>query len=303
SKALAEAEKAHKQSVEIAQAAKAGADQAQKGLEALKQSRLQRRNELNGLLEQKKGIQADVDAKRAALAAQPENQRDPAPLSAAEQKNREVGDQITKLQQWLDSPQNQETELARNFENAGKTAGVAQARIKPSEDALPPLRKAIEEADKSAKEALASIEKIKNEFPQIKAAEKHWSAAAINANAIKASRDAEQSALESEGELDGFTEAIKALEPRFTALAEKRAQRASLSAKLSATDLSNDFRDEITATVDAIGAVIDREAADLRKLQDAALAARSSVEEKLPVAHQALAQATQLKQAYEKARQ
>jgi len=302
-KAVTEAEKAHKQSIEIAQAAKAGADQAKKQLEAIKQSRLQRGNELNALIEQKKAIEADVEAKRAALAAQPEGQKDPAPLSAAEQKNRELGDQITKVQQWLGAPENQETKLAAESESAGKTAGVAQARIKPSEDALGPIRKTAEEADKAAKESLAAIETVKSEFPKIKAAEKHWSAAAINANAIKANHDAEKSTLESEGELDGFAEAIKALEPRFASLSEKRGQQSKLSAKLSVNDLSAEVRTELDATISALGIIIAREADELRKLQDEALAARNSVEQKLPVAHLASVQASQLKQAYEKARQ
>jgi hypothetical protein len=302
-KALAEAEKAHKQTLEIAQAAKAGADQAKKALDTLNGTRQQRRNELNALLEQKKGIQADVDAKRAALAAQPEDQRDPAPLSAAEQKNREIGDQIAKLQQWLDAPENQNTKLAAEFENASKTAGVAQARLKPSEDGLARLRKAVEDSDKGVKEAVAAIEAIKAELPMIKAAEKHWAAAAINANAIKAERDAELSTLESEGELDGFAEVLKAMEPRFAVLAEKRGLVASLSTKLTNAEISPDFRNEVEATISALGIVIEKEASDLRKIQDDVLSARASVEQKLPVTHQALVQATQLKQAYQKARQ
>ena len=60
---------------------------------------------------------------------------------------------------------------------------------------------------------------------------------------------------------------------------------------------------ELTATSNALETVIQRETDLLRKLQDEAIAARSSVEEKLPVAFQATAQASQLRVAYEKARQ
>src|SRR5690606_7452562 len=104
---------------------------------------------------------------------------------------REIGDQLVKLQHAFDAPTNQEGPLVSAFEAANKTAGVAQARIKPAEDALPALRKAVDEATKGSTAAVAALEAVKNEVPQIKAAEKHWHAAAINANAIKATAKAE----------------------------------------------------------------------------------------------------------------
>lgn len=302
-KALAEGEKTHKQSQDIAQAAKSGADKAKQDLDARRAARQAQRAEIDKLAEAKKAAQADTDAKRAALAALPEDKRDPAPLSAAEQKNRELGDQLVKLQQAFDAPENQDGPLAAAFEMANKTAGVAQARIKPAEDALPPLRKAVEEADKGAKEALAAVEAIKNDLPKIKLAEKHWAAAAINAHAIKAAQQAEKASLESEGDLDGFTEAVKSLEPQFAAIAAKRDQLEKIQTQLAQPDLSAGHREELAATAAAVETVIQRETASLRKLQDEALEARDSVEKKLPVAYLASAQASQLRVAYEKARQ
>lgn len=302
-KALAEAEKNLAQSREIAKAAQDGANKAKQALEARKQARQQQREELLRLVEEKKVAQADTDTKRAALAAQPEDQRDPAPLSAAEQKNRDLGDRITKLRAEIDNPANHEGPLAQEFEMASKTANVAQARIKPAEEALAPLRKTVADAEKISAEATAAIDRVKNELPSIKSSEKHWAAAAINANAIKAGHRAEQASLESEGELDGFASALDTLAPQLAAISAKREQHRLFTEKLAATDLSPELRAEIASTLSALEIVIQRESAGLRKLQDDAIAARSTVEEKLPVAHQAIAEASQLKQAYLKARQ
>lgn len=302
-KALADGENSLKQSREIANAAKAGADKAKQELDARKQARQKQRDEINQLAEAKKAAQADTDAKRAALAALPEDQRDPALLSAAEQKNREIGDKLVKLQQAFDAPANQEAPLANAFETANKTAGVANARLKPAEEALVPLRKAVQDADKAAKDALASVEAVKNEAPQIKSAEKHWTAAAINASALKAAKKAESATLESEDDLDGFAEALKSLDDQLAVVTAKREELDQLHAHLAKDDLPQHVRDELTATTAAIDSVIRRETATLRKLQDAALAARSTVEQKLPVAFVASTEADQLKAAYEKARQ
>ena len=187
------------------------------------------------------------------------------------------------------------------FEQASKTAGVAQARIKPAQDAIPPLRKALEDADKAAKESAAAIEVVKNELPKIKNAEKHWSAASINAHALEAAKKAEETTLESEGELDTYAEAIKALDPQFAALNAKREEQAKLAEQFGKAEPA--AQEELKATIDALKIVIDREATALRKLQDEALAARDKVEQTIPAAHQAAAQAQQLKLAYEKARQ
>jgi len=302
-KALADAENALKQSKEIAQAAKAGADKAKQELDARKAARQKQRDEINQLTEAKKAAQADTDAKRAALAAQPEGQKDPAPLSAAEQKNREIGDQLVKLQQAMDAPANQEGPLAGAFEAANKTAGVAQARIKPAEDALPPLRKAVEDTDKAAKDALAAADAVKNELPQLKSAEKHWTAAAINADAIKAHKKAEAATLESEGDLDGFTEALKSMDAQLAVISAKREELTKIQDRLAKDDLPAAVREELAATAAAIGSVIQRETGTLRKLQDETLAARSTVEQKLPAAYLASTEASQLKAAYDKARQ
>lgn len=302
-KALAEGENKLKQSKEIAQASKAGADKAKQDLDARKASRQKQREEINRLAEAKKAAQADADAKRAALAALPEDQRDPAPLSAAEQKNREVGDQLTKLQQALDAPDNQEGPLAAAFETASKTAGVAQSRIKPAEDALPALRKAVEEADKSSKESLAALEAVKGELPRLKTAEKHWAAAAINAHALRASEKAEAAHLESEGDLDGFSESMKSLEAQLAILAEKRAALDQVRENLSKGDLADALKTELEATATALEAVVEREGQALRKLKDDTLSARSSVEQKLSTAFLASTQANQLKAAYAKAKQ
>ncbi|WAC17811.1 hypothetical protein OVA24_11210 [Luteolibacter sp. SL250] len=302
-KALADAENTLKQSKEIAQASKAGADKAKQELDARRGARQKQQEEINRLAEAKKAAQADTDAKRAALAALPEDQRDPAPLSAAEQKNREIGDQLVKLQQAFDAPANQEGPLASAFEMANKTAGVAQARIKPAEDALPPLRKAVEEAGKGAAAAIAAAEAVKNELPQIKVAEKHWHAAAINASAIKAAEKAESATEESEGELAGFAEALKSLEAQLAVIAAKRDELGKLQERLAQPDLTEPIREEMAATAAAVQSVIQRETATLRKLQDDTLSARSTVEQKLPAAYLASSEANQLKAAYAKARQ
>jgi WD40 repeat protein len=303
-KALAEAEKNHKQSTDIHQAAAAGAQQAKQQLDALKQSLQSQRDEIARLANEKATAQADLDAKRQALAAAPENQRDPIPVTTAEQKAQQLSDQLSKIQVALETAQKEEPSLTIAFETAIKTAGVAQARIQPAEAAIPPARQAVEAAEKSAAEALAAIEPVKAELPKIHAAEKHWSAAAINTHAIQAAREAEQTTLESEGELDTFSAATLAIEPQAAALNAKRDQQQKLQEYLTTKPgLTDDFKTELAATIAALDISIEREAAALRKLQNDALAIRTAVEQKIPLAHQALAQANQLKQAYEKARQ
>ena len=140
-----------------------------------------------------------------------------------------------------------------------------------------------------------------NELPKIKNAEKHWSAASINAHALEAAKKAEETTAESEGDLETYTAAIQALEPQVAALTAKREEQAKLAEQFAKAEPA--AKEELKATIDALKIVIDREAASLRKLQDEVLAARASVEQKIPAAHQATAQAQQLKLAYEKARQ
>lgn len=300
-KAVAEAEKAHKQSVEIHQAAASGLQKAKQDLDGYHGGRQKQREEIGKLNTEKQAVQADVEAKKQALAAQPEGQKDPAPLAAAEQKNKEIVDRMTKLQQELDASNSKEPALKTAFEQASKTAGVAQARIKPAEDAIPPLRKALADADKAAKESAGAIELVKNELPKIKIAEKHWSAASINAHALEAAKKAEETTLESEGELDTYAAAIQALDPQVAALNAKREEQTKLREQFEKAEPA--VQEELKATIDALKIVIDREAAALRKLQDEALAARDKVEQTIPAAHQATAEAQQLKLAYEKARQ
>jgi chromosome segregation ATPase len=300
-KALAEAEKAKKQAVEIHQAAASGVQKAKQDLDGYHAGRQKQRDEIAKLTTEKQAAQADVEAKKQALAAQPEGQKDPAPLAAAEQKNKDLADRVTKLQQELDASNSKEPALKGAFEQASKTAGVAQARIYQTEDASPAARKALEDADIAAKDSAAAIELVKNELPKIKNAEKHWSAASINAHALEAAKKAEETTAESEGDLETYTAAIQALEPQVAALTAKREEQAKLAEQFAKAEPA--AKEELKATIDALKIVIDREAASLRKLQDEVLAARASVEKKIPAAHQATAQAQQLKLAYEKARQ
>lgn len=302
-KALADGENKLTQSKEIARAAKSGIDQAKQALDAHRAARQKQAEEMTRLAEVQKQTQVEIDAKRTELSALPQDKQDPQPLATAEQKHREISEQLSKHQQSMSEPDPQEASLNAAIELANKTASIAQERIKPAEDALPPLRKAIEEADQAAKESLAIVEAIKAELPQLQAAEKHWKAAAINADAIKSIKQAEQSSQESEDHMESFHEAMKAVETQLDVIALKRAELAKLHAYLSQDNLTHSLKTEASVTAIAVETIVQREVAVLRKLQDETLTARTTAEEKLSTAYIVSSQATTLKAAYEKARQ
>ncbi len=300
-KAVADAEAGRKQIGESNEATKAVRKRAKEELESFQQGRQKQKDDITRLGEERKAATADLEARRQALAALPPEQQDPAPVAAAEQKEKQLADQISQLQQIFDASAPQEAALTAALDGAAKNAAASQERIKPADEAISQARKEVDAATKNAADATAEIERVKNELPKIKADEKRWSAASINTHALAAADHAEKTSSDSEGELDIFTAATKAASAKAEELNLKRGELRKLQDGMGQADAVR--RDELSATAAALEAVIVRETETLRKLEEEALQARAAVEQKLPLAHQAVAQASQLKQAYQKAKQ
>jgi hypothetical protein len=118
--------------------------------------------------------------------------------------------------------------------SATKAATDGEGKIKEREAAIPPARDAIAPAEKNARELSSKLEQAKQRLPWLQDRERHWSAAGVNAEALKTRAEADRQDTEAEGLVADFQEQVKALDELSAALAIARQAVADTEANHSA---------------------------------------------------------------------
>lgn len=132
------------------------------------------------------------------------------------------------------------------------------------------------------------------------AALRHWSAAAINSRAIRATQEAATKALIAEDEQQHFLESAQATTMQASALNQKRneVRELALHFEQPLQAVSPEVAAEVAATLAAIHVKIDREADLLREAEKKQLAARARAESSAPAFHRKRAESAQLRAEY-----
>jgi DNA-binding beta-propeller fold protein YncE len=132
----------------------------------------------------------------------------------------------------------------------------------------------------------------------LQAARRKWSAAAINTRALAAAKAAATSAQLAETQFDAFTTASAGLTESAAALNAKRAERRQFAAAFKTPPQPPTLRAEVEATLAALDAVIARQAAAHRKLEEECLGHRRIIEQAAPHFQRDADDARNLRQSY-----
>ncbi|MBC7978929.1 MAG: hypothetical protein H7Y36_00020 [Armatimonadetes bacterium] len=186
-------------------------------------------------------------------------------------------------------------------EGSAKIVSDAFARIQPAEQAISPLRKVLENAEKVSAQARTDLEKSKFSLTQLKAAAKRWNAAAINTRALATRLDAEQSAISTGDIQRKFSQSAGTLTIQSNALNQKRAQRENLLNELEDNHINSKFHEEIKSTLAAVDICISRIINSFIETETDTLKLRDQIEQSSPLAHQKQIEATSLRETYTKA--
>lgn len=297
--AVADAEKQHREAVEVHNAARAAEGEAKQKLEAHRQGVSAKRGELERVAAEREQALAAIEPARQALAAAPEEQKDPAGVAALEKAHADLTAQASLLEQELAAMTATETSLSAALEGATQAAVAAEAPVKPAEDAIAPARKSAEERDAAGKQAAQALENIRAGLAALEAARKRWSAAAINTQAIDARAAAQLAGAGAEEQLDTHAAALVVVAEAMESLQARRAARSEFAAPLATADaLPTEIRAEVEATLAALDRMIELKVSELRQLEDQAISGRRSADQALPAAHRDLREAERLREEY-----
>lgn len=144
----------------------------------------------------------------------------------------------------------------------GKPLGDIPTNPPRIDERLRMIRQEITAAEQAA--AATPEDPAAKKLESLRAALKHWSAAAINTRRLDTAANAAAQAVQLEQLHDEFTAGAAKLGTQAEILARKRAEREILESRTDTTGWSPEARDELAATLAAIDAVIDREAQALR---------------------------------------
>jgi hypothetical protein len=187
------------------------------------------------------GLEAGVNAQRpkveAATAnlegARSEKGREEGALAEIEGRRKTFTEETEKLDGEVAALTKEAETLPGMIANAAKASADAEAAIKQHEAAIQPARDGIPPAEKAANDAAARTEQTKQELVLLQERERHWSAAQVNAQAIKAKAEADKLAAEAEGLTADF-EALKgAAEEQAAGLEAARKEAADAEKKLA----------------------------------------------------------------------
>ncbi|WP_367872932.1 c-type cytochrome domain-containing protein [Luteolibacter sp. Populi] len=258
----------------------------------LAKARAENRNDaIAGLEGSVNGQRPKVEAATANLeSARSEKGREEGALTELENKKKAATEETAKLDAEVAALSKDAETLPAVIAAAAKTATESEAAIKPREAAIQPAKDAIPPVEKTANEVAASFEQMKQRLPVLQDRERHWTAAQVNAQAIKAKAEADKQGADAEGLVADFQALTKTADEQTAALAEARKQTAELEAKPADA--------ETPKAVEAARAKI----ADLEKKLAATSAgiteAKSKVDQALPSAQTLRASAEELKAKY-----
>ncbi len=300
-KELADAEKARRQADKILEAARNDAAQIQKDLEARRQASSQKRSEIEQLSHERESAHTELLAARQTFENTPEENRDNAPLQAAEARHAESLAKIEAHDKELKALLDEEKALGEKHQVALQTTKTAEERIGPAEEILTARREAHANAEKAVHDANAAHESAKTGLVSLHASGKRWKAAAINTQALETFRKAQEATLETEDQFAGFAEISAALDAQTAVLHAKREEREKLAAAFAGQSLSPEVAEELRATLVALEISAGREREALRKIEAGALALRREIDRLSPIAYQTTREAHRLRQAYHQA--
>ncbi len=146
-----------------------------------------------------------------------------------------------------------------------------------------------------------SAESAKSPQVDRQAAINHWTAAAINTQALATLREAEESAISMEETDRNFTQSATGTTLQATALNLKRAEREQFANRFKQTNLPPEFAIEFQATLAAIDLKIAEQLEAYQKCESEILHLRTSIDRAAPPVYQKQAEAATLQQAYLKA--
>lgn len=207
-----------------------------------------------------------------------ERAREQASLSELETRHKAAAEETAKLDAEVAALSKDAESLPATLAGAAQAATEAEGKIKEREAAIGPAREAIGPAEKVAQEALAKLDQTKQHLPWLQDRERHWTAAGVNAEALKSRAEVDLKDAEAEGLVAEFQDHVKVLDEQTAALTSARQQVAELESKHAGL-----LKAEAPAEPKAIE--------DQAKALDAARAQVRDLEAKLTVTSAALAEA------------
>jgi WD40 repeat protein len=271
----------------------------------LAKARAENRNDAVAGIEAAIGTQRPkAEAATAALEqARSERARELGPLAEIESRHKAASDETAKLDAEVAALAKDVETLPAALAAATQAGAAAETKIKELEASLPPVRDAIAPVEAAATAALAALEQSKGRLARLHERERHWQAAAVNAEALKVRADAERQKLEAESRVADFEALAKAVDEQLAVIMPARQGLADLHLKHA--ELLKPAPPADPKTVAASEAAIEaarKALADLESKFAASsgelAATKAKVDEVLPQVHTLQAQADELKARY-----
>ena len=271
----------------------------------LAKARAENRNDaIAGLEGAVNGQRPKVEAAAGALeAVRSEKGREEGVLAEIETRKKAATEETAQLDGEVAALSKEAETLPGVINGANQAAADAEAKIKEREAAVQPARDAIPPVEKAANEAETQLEQRKQRLPWLQDRERHWIAAQVNAQALKAKAEADAQGVEAEGLVADFEALAKAADEQTAALAEARKQVAELESKhqahLSAqAPVDAKAVEESEKAIAAARAKVPELEKKLSGISTELAMAKAKVDQILPTVHTLRAQADDLKARY-----
>ena len=300
-KALADAEQAAKEAKIAHETAKKSESDLRQQLEQLRQQLSARRGQIDKLAGEMGAVSSDLEARKQALAALPEDQRRPADLLAVENRRTELDAQISRLRMEQGGLEKQEKDVTALIEVAAQASSATAARLKPTEDQIGVTRQELPASEKAVADAQAALLSIKARSAGLLAAEKHWLAAAINTRALYASELSKKLQEEEEERTSTFRTAAKALESRMMELQQKRREFDESSIRCSAKRQENTDPAQLVEMETALKSLslsLEKQTAEFAAAEGELARLKDQIETSYPVLDGSLRDAGRLRSEY-----
>ena len=257
------------------------------------------------------GLEGGVNAQRPKVeaaavnveGARSEKGREEGMLAEIETRRKAFTEETAKLDAEVATLVKETEALPAVIAGATKTAGDAEAAIKQQEAAIQPAKDAIPPVEKTAGETAAQLEQTKQRLAWLQERERHWTAARVNAEALKIKSEADKHGAEAEDLVADLNALTKTSEEQGAALAEARKQVEELEAKFKvlaqaepATE-AGALAESEKALVAARGKMTDLEKKLAATTAEVA-AAKAKVDQTLPAVQALKAQVEELKAKY-----
>ena len=242
-------------------------------------------------------------AARTVEEARSERAREQGVLAEIEGRQKTANEETARLDAEVAALKQDADTLPASLVGADQAATAAEGKIKEREAAIQPARDAIAPVEKTANEANAALEQTKQRLAGLQDRERHWTAAAINTEAIKTSAEAARRSLEAEDLVAEFEAIAKSLDEQDAGLQAKRAEVADLESKhaaLAAADPATEPKllEDSAAALDAARKQLGDLEAKLATLSADLTGAKAAVDKALPESHALRTKADDLKARY-----